>query len=353
MNPIESTTGANVPDHLYVELTNRCNLSCTHCYLSASPGGTDVLDTTLIKRALREFADLGGYSVALSGGEPLLHPDWAAILSDATSMNLSVTVVTNGILLTPRTIDTLVEHRATIAVSIDGAKAETHDAVRGAGSFGKVDTGLRNLVAAGAQKQVVVCFTPNHLNIDELGGLARQLYREGFHYLYLSLLEERGRQHGSGLGSLEHSDRSRLLLALVFLLTSSMGKLKVETGHLRYFFQRLFGDWEPIGDPMEQTLRITPRGDVYMTAYVDNDQFKLGELCEESLGQIWGSNRSREIIAAAEQRFDSLSACQSCPYWIVCGGGSPARAFAMHGSFSQPDDFCQAKYSFLESWFKA
>jgi len=353
MNPIGSANGVNVPDHLYVELTNRCNLRCTHCYLSAGPGRTDVLHTDLIKRALREFADLGGYSVALSGGEPLLHPDWAAILSEATSMNLSVTVVTNGILLTARTIDTLVEHHATIAVSVDGLNAETHDAIRGAGSFEKLRLSLHNLVLAGAQKQVVVCFTPNHLNIDELGGLARELNREGFQYLYLSLLEDRGRQHSTSLGALAHNDRVQLLLSLVFLLTNSVGTLHVETGHLRYFFQRLLGDWEPLGDPMEKTLRITPRGDVFMTAYVDDSRFKLGELREGTLIKFWGSNRSREIMAAAEQRFLSLSACHSCPYWIVCGGGSPARAFAMHGSFSQPDDFCQAKYSFLESWFKA
>ena len=340
------------PDHLYIELTDRCNLRCKHCYLSAGAGGKQTLDTGLVKTILSDFAAMGGYSVAFSGGEPLLLPDWASIVAEARSLGLATTVVTNGTLLSEKAISTLLNYEVTIAISLDGQQAETHDAIRGKGSFQRVRAALDRLVAVGAQEKVVVCFTPTRRNLLELPSLAAMLGGEGFRSIYLSLLEERGRERSNAPElSLDLADKRKLLKQLVTLLTQKDLELHLETGHLRYFFTRILQSWDGLGDPMEGTLRITSGGQVFLTAYVDDERFLLGILPELNLRQCWQSERAHQLFAEVEQRLCGPPACQECPYWIVCGGGSPARAYARNGCLMEPDDFCEAKRLFLDDWF--
>ncbi len=341
------------PDHLYVELTDRCNLACGHCYLGAGPTGARALAAEMVTAMLDDYARLGGESVAFSGGEPLLHPDWERSVRRAHSLGLRVTVVTNGVRLRERPLEALLEAQATIAVSVDGAEADSHDAMRGAGSFRRVREALGRLAEAKAQARTIICFTPTRRNLGEFGKLARDVAAEGFRHLYVSLLEVRGRANG-------HKDDLALdvhgqvaLLKELALLQRGDPDLYVETGHLRYMFARLFEGWEPSGDPMEATLRVAPDGAVYLTAYVDDDAFRLGSLGESNLRDCWNSPRTRWLIEQSGERALGLVPCRNCPYWVACGGGSPARAFAVHGRFDAPDDWCEAKREFLEGWYRA
>lgn len=342
------------PDHLYIELTDRCNLKCRHCYLAASPGGAHTLAAPVVEAALTDFAALGGYSIAFSGGEPLLHPHWAPLTAYARSLGLRTTLVTNGTLLTRQTIAALLEQEVILALSLDGIQAATHDAIRGDGSYARVRAALDRLIEAQAQARVIICFTPMRLNIHELAALTARLSDEGFRYFYISPLEERGRErsHRATL-SLDLDARVQLLTQLAFLMTQEESAITVETGHLRYMFERMLQAWDGSGDPMEGTLRIAPTGAIYLTAYVDDDRFRLGDVHTHSLKTCWRSTQIRELFAESYERLAGMPTCADCPYWIVCGGGSPARAYAIHGRFMEPDDFCEAKRLFLERWFRA
>jgi sulfatase maturation enzyme AslB (radical SAM superfamily) len=72
-----------------------------------------------------------------------------------------------------------------------------------------------------------------------------------------------------------------------------------------------------------------------------------------SLQECWQSEQLRRLFDEAAERRRGVPACQDCPYWLVCGGGSPARAYAAHGTMLMPDDLCEAKQVFLDSWFQA
>ncbi len=342
------------PDHLYLEITDRCNLGCKHCYLGAHPGGRHMMQGRAVRAALSDFAAMGGRTVSFSGGEPLLHPEWKSLLAHAARLGLGCTLITNGTMLDKEAIDASVRLGARIALSIDGSQAATHDAIRGRGNFARVQTALKNLGAIGAQGQVIVCFTPMRRNLNDLIPLAKALHRDGFHQLYVSLLEDRGRKraHDREL-SLDTGERVRLLTQLVLLLTDPSLAMHVDTGHLTYFFERLLGKPDGLGDPIEGTLRVAPTGQVYLSAYVDDEAFRLGSLQEANLRECFLSERVRVLYAQARERQDGLPACRDCPHWIVCGGGSPARAYANNGCLSTPDEFCEAKRIFLERWYRA
>jgi len=133
----------NLPDGVppllqyYVYLTAGCNLACQHCWLSPvyQPYGTTGghLDYDLFKLALEEGIPLGLRSVKLTGGEPLLHPDFLRIIDLIKEMNLNAYIETNATLMTPEIATHLKENSTVnfISVSLDGAKSETHDSFRG------------------------------------------------------------------------------------------------------------------------------------------------------------------------------------------------------------------------------
>lgn len=339
-------------DHIYLELTNRCNLSCRHCYLSAGPNGQAQLDAGALLRAFELFVGQGGVSVTLSGGEPLLHPEWHAIARRAVSLGLRTTLATNGtMLLESGALESVLDLGISVALSVDAATSTTHDSLRGRGSWADTMRSISALVEAGAGERIIVCFTPTDVNVNELWPLANLLASRGVSHLYLSVLEDRGREraHRTAL-ALSTDDRVNLLVQVALLFGHS-APLRLDAGHLKYFFERLWHGWDGFGDPIEGTLRVNPRGAVFLTAYSDDERFCLGDLSD--LGSCWDSPKAQQILATAAARRNGVSKCRDCHYWLPCGGGSPIRAFATHGEIAAPDDFCYAKQVFLDRWFRA
>ena len=78
--------------HLDMELTERCNNNCIHCYINRSADDVYAkekeLNTEEIKRILREAAALGCLSVRFSGGEPLLREDFCEVYVFARKLGL-------------------------------------------------------------------------------------------------------------------------------------------------------------------------------------------------------------------------------------------------------------------------
>ena len=69
-----------IPQHMSVELTSNCNLKCIYCYRDAGPNQRDYLEYEVLVDILERLASNGLRSVELTGGEPLLHPQFLEIL---------------------------------------------------------------------------------------------------------------------------------------------------------------------------------------------------------------------------------------------------------------------------------
>jgi radical SAM protein with 4Fe4S-binding SPASM domain len=138
-----------------LHLTQRCQLECIHCYTNSSPHLPR--DKELSKerwiRLVEEFADNGGVKILFTGGEALVHPGCIAIMRRAHERKLEVTLFSNGILI-PRYIHELKEIADIVQISVDGPDAETHDAVRGPGSFKQAMRALHLLLDSGIRTRV-------------------------------------------------------------------------------------------------------------------------------------------------------------------------------------------------------
>ena len=122
---------------LWLHLTDRCNMACTHCLFASSPDAGAQLPTDTALQRVREALDLGCRVFALTGGEPFLHPGFAAVVDAMLAApDTHVVALTNGTLLEQRLgeLQRWGADRFHVQVSIDGLPPR-HDAVRGAGAF--------------------------------------------------------------------------------------------------------------------------------------------------------------------------------------------------------------------------
>ncbi len=81
-------------------LTNKCNLSCSHCALSASPLSQDILSTNDVKYAIDKIIDVNPNTLILTGGEPFIRKDILEIISYIrTNFKNKLVIMTNGMLI--------------------------------------------------------------------------------------------------------------------------------------------------------------------------------------------------------------------------------------------------------------
>ena len=150
---------------LALEITRKCNLRCIHCYLAAGHAGNSKLTMQEIKELLKSVKDLGGISVAIGGGEPLMRDDCIEIIEYAASQDLLISLGTNGTLIDEELAKVLSDLPIKIQISLDGAHKTTHDRVRGEGSFDLTVKGIDNLINEGMEKDILIAYTPMKINV--------------------------------------------------------------------------------------------------------------------------------------------------------------------------------------------
>jgi MoaA/NifB/PqqE/SkfB family radical SAM enzyme len=124
---------------IVIELTNRCNLSCGHCF-DERHAATGDLPLTIIEKVLREGKGCGIEQVSFTGGEPTMHRRFKEIVERAAEAEYPFSFVSNGATF-PRIYSWVLKHRtwfAGVTFSLDGAREATHDRLRGKGSYRQV-----------------------------------------------------------------------------------------------------------------------------------------------------------------------------------------------------------------------
>ena len=133
---------ASGPFMAELDVTYRCNCRCTMCqrWQDARPDGLSPAD---YERLAEEFSGLGVYQVSIAGGEPLLRGDIFEIIGHFAGRGMSVNLCTNGVLLEKYHREIAASGATCVTVSLDGATAECHDAIRGVpGSFRRIGRGV-------------------------------------------------------------------------------------------------------------------------------------------------------------------------------------------------------------------
>jgi len=158
---------------LFIEMTGLCNEHCRHC--GSSCGDFEVnnmLSQEEIKQFLDEICedfDISKMLLCITGGEPLLRPDFFEIMDYANSKGFKWGMTSNGLLITPEVAQKLrITGMKTISISVDGLE-ESHEWFRQVkGSYQKTLDGIKNLLNEGGFQHVQITSVIHKKNIHEL-----------------------------------------------------------------------------------------------------------------------------------------------------------------------------------------
>ncbi len=155
-----------VPSLRYLEfqITDRCNLCCRHCYLGE--GLCQDLPFEKIGKVLKEFEEIQGLRLLLSGGEPLLHPHFWEINEVLRDYPFRSVLLSNGTLINKDNARKLRVHE--VQLSLDGMR-KGHESLRGEGTFEKVIRAIDRLQEAHLQVSIATMIHRDNLaEFDEL-----------------------------------------------------------------------------------------------------------------------------------------------------------------------------------------
>jgi len=180
--PLEAQPASEPPAllwKLWLYTNYDCNLRCSYCVARSGPNvPRRAVGLANVRQLVDEAVELGFDHVFFTGGEPFLLNEIYEMLAYA-SARVKTTVLTNAMLLRGPRLEKLAaiaNERLTVQVSLDGGRAEDHDAYRGPGSWAKTVAGIKLLQAAGFRVRLGTTETPaNSAHLEELCAFHRAL----------------------------------------------------------------------------------------------------------------------------------------------------------------------------------
>jgi radical SAM protein with 4Fe4S-binding SPASM domain len=162
--------------YLELQITDACNLRCKHCYIGNT--SHQELPVEKVKAVLREFEEMQGLRVMITGGEPLVHSKFHEINEMLPDFFIRKVLFTNGVLLTKENLKTLKVDE--IQVSLDGL-APAHDIIRGNGTFKRSLDAMQYALDAGFDVSVsTMVHKQNRTDFDEMEQLFNKMGVKGW-----------------------------------------------------------------------------------------------------------------------------------------------------------------------------
>jgi len=353
---------------LFWETTKACNLRCQHCRAVPETERSRVeMDTAEAFGLLDQVAEFSRPVLVLSGGEPLYRHDILDIAAHGVSRGFRVALATNGTM-----VDEAMARRigaagiSRVAASLDGARAETHDAFRGIpGSHAKAIEGLRHLRGEGVSIQINSTIARH--NVGELPAMLELALALGADALHIFMLVPVGCGVSIADREMLPADEYERVLHWFYDQSKSVSidlKATCAPHYFRVRAQRIVderrqGDRstpfiahgtqlkaapDPAGGrPLSAMTRgclagtavcfVSNAGDVYPCGYLP---VSAGNVRRQRFADIWAGS---PVFEQLRNPAALTGKCGICRYEGICGG-CRARAYSDNGDYLAEEPFC-------------
>lgn len=321
--------GLTAPVNLTWEVSLACNLRCSHCLSASGEPAQGELTTAEALDLVEQLHTNHVFQVNFGGGEPFLRPDFEEILAACHARGIMTCVSTNGTLLDEARVARLAASRlVAIQVSMDGAREETCDAIRGKGVYKKAIEALKLLAATSIPTSINTVLTAQ--NADEIPAL-HELARS----LGVSLRVSRFRPSGRGADNWESLRPSPAQLLAFSDWLAKSGDVRTGDSFFSLTSQERQGLGLNLCGAAKLTCCVGPTGNMYPCAFLQTDRFKAGSLRENTFREIWDSSAIYESFRSLR-----IHSCEECQRFDQCHGGCPAVAWHLKNDLNGGDPEC-------------
>lgn len=310
--------------YLQWHILHPCNLHCKHCYQDDYNARMSWDEMVCLLDKYSRYVQLHDYAgqINLTGGEPLLHPDFMRLAREVKKRGLRLGVLTNGTLITDETAAGLASVRPIfVQISLDGPQ-RIHDRIRGEGSFERALCGIDHLKRH--KVRVLVSFTAmkdNYDSFEELAGVCRKHHVDKLWW-----------------------DRVVTDDPTLYLTTEEFKALSEKAARLARRFRFISNDralqWIPGGtcgyecSAGRRLLIALPNGDLMACRRLP---FVIGNVGDsEGLAEIVDKNPVMQMLAKPVL----TEKCVRCKHYFKCKAGSRCVTYAQTGRLDVPDVNC-------------
>ena len=317
--------------------TNKCNLTCKHCYQDARPDAcANELTTDEARTLIDQIAAAGFKIMIFSGGEPLMRPDIYDLVAYAASKGLRPVFGTNGTLITPEVAGRLKECGAcAMGISLDSLDRAKHDSFRGLeGAWDATVAGMRACREVGLPFQIhTTVLDWNEREVCDITDFAVE-HGAIAHYVFFLIPVGRGKYINDT--SLKVAANERLLRQIM----AKQAEVSIDVK------PTCAPQFTRVAEQMGIETRfergclagltyciVSPEGVVRPCAYMTEE---AGSVREQPFDEIWKTSPVFERLRTREYG----GSCGTCDFRAGCGGCRARAAYYHDGDFMAQDDYC-------------
>ena len=317
------------PTRVELELTERCNLSCKFCYNSQKP-----IDSPNIPVILERLHSEHIPEIVLTGGEPILHPNFREILIKCTQIFQKTMVQTNGTMIDDSIADLLAENGVfEVNISLHGASALHDSLTLKQGSHERALKAIKRLIDR--RLRVSSNFVMTKENICGLENNLQELYDAGVRCMTLTRFTPTGVGSENSqmaltceeiVDAIKVADKFRNDHNITILLANSMPYCALPSSLSSYCEHCHFG---------ASRFYIDVTGNVMMCGM---SRVRIGNIIQSSFAEIKSASPefARHILGK-----DVPDSCMSCNNFQRCRGGCRAAALASSGDLCGADPYAK------------
>ena len=322
-------------EECWFHITDRCNLACRHCLFACSPETRTTLSVEDFKRAFLQSFALGARVFFLTGGEPMMHPDFDEICR--TILNHSeqnhLVLLTNGLLLKQRwsVLKEFSRQRLHLQISVDGNQA-IHDRVRGAGSYERMCKALALAGEQGIDTNLAMAVDrQNQSQMAHPVALAARYGLPSVHYLWLLV---------TGKAQPDAFATTDALFDGLVAANERAQAAGVAIDNLSTLAGRIFsppGTRHDLGSGGWTSLAVGPDGRLYPTPALVGQAAACGGQLRDGLETVWRDSDTFKDLRGLSVSTDPDESAD--PLRFLIGGSDVDHSYTAAGRFSGADPY--------------
>ena len=328
----------NTPYMIDWAITNKCNLDCLHCRGMAE----EELDKETILNVAREIPSLNPGWVIIEGGEPLLCKELLEILEIIHKGNITIYLITNGMLLNEELARKFAALNVKLMISIDGADKDSYETIRRKASFEKLK---RSIAIANSYEILDSCPVTigkyNYHQIDKLFKFVKEIGYNKITFLgvkpckdYSQYVLNRKEYEEFFYSIIKNQEENKMEV----YVDEPFFKPFITEHHLDGFANSTNGIIVPEISRciFGEYMFIETNGDIKPCTFAP---ISIGNVNEKSLNKIWEDMQNSKIINKIKDFSQREDLCGKCEYLNDCGG-CRSRAINLTGNWEAFDPSC-------------